>query len=179
MRNKLDNLIGNYSRGGTVKERGIALKLKYIGDLLGECAGSKELPLITEMVESFCDILEGVRNAAADADGTAVCEDAFGEEFGTDEEFFTVFRLYFADRHAESTITDYINRIKTFRNKYAPLYLRDIYGEDYPSDGIGIGHIYANIEHILATFKPRTKTEMNIYSALKKLNEYKNHREKA
>lgn len=176
MVNKLDNLIERYSRGGTVKERGIALKLKYIGDLLGECARSEELPLITEMVESFCDILEGVRNTATEADGTAC---AMREEFGSDEEFFEVFRLYFADRHAESTITDYINRIKTFRNKYAPLYLRDIYGEDFPSDGIGIGHIYANIEHILATFKPRTKTEMNIYSALKKLNEYKNHREKA
>jgi hypothetical protein len=88
-----------------------------------------------------------------------------------------VFRLYFADRHAESTITDYINRIKTFRNKYAKQYLIGIYREDYLSNGIEVGHIYENIEHILATFKPKTKTELNIYSALRKLNEYKHHRE--
>ena len=181
MVSKLDNLIERYARGGTVKERGIALKLKYIRELVGECERSEELPLITEMVDSFCDILEGVGNTATEAEDTVRvgCEDAFGEEFGSDEEFFEVFRLYFADRHAESTITDYINRIKTFRNKYAWAYLRDIYGDTCTADEVGIRHIYASIEHILATFKPKTKTEMNIYSALKKMNEYKNHREKA
>ena len=46
-----------------------------------------------------------------------------------------------------------------------------------PDDVVELGHIYVNIERILATFKPKTKTELNIYSALKKLNEYKNHRE--
>jgi hypothetical protein len=40
-----------------------------------------------------------------------------------------------------------------------------------------MGYIYDSIEYILATFKPKTKTELNMYSALKKLNEYKNHRE--
>ena len=99
-------------------------------------------------------------------------------EIGTFEEFFDVFRAYFSDQHAESTITDYINRIKTFRNKYAKQYLIGIYGEDYLSDGVEVGHIYENIEHILATFKPKSKTELNMYSALKKLNEYKNHRER-
>ena len=49
MVSKLDNLIERYARGGTVKERGIALKLKYIRELVGECERSEELPLITEM----------------------------------------------------------------------------------------------------------------------------------
>ena len=180
MENKLDALIERYNQGDTIKERGIALKLKYIKELYGECGKSEEMHLFTEIVESFCEILESTRSVTPseiDAIPWAEYEDAFNEEFRSDEEFFEVFRIYFSDRHAESTITDYINRIKTFRSKYAKTYLKDFYSEDYLSDGVEVGHIYANIEYILATFKPKTKTELNIYSALKKLNEYKNHRE--
>ena len=183
MANKLDALIEKYSEGTTIKERGIGFKLKYIKELYGECGKSKEMPLFSEIVENFCEILESVQpvdGAKIDAIPWGSYEFSFTDEFRSDEEFFEVFRLYFSDRHAESTITDYINRIKTFRNKYAKQYLTDFHGEDYLSDGVAeLGHIYANIERILATFKPKTKTELNIYSALKKLNEYKNHREQA
>ena len=84
-----------------------------------------------------------------------------------------MFRIYFSDQHAESTITDYINRIKTFRNKYAKKYLIGIYGEDYLSDGVEVGHIYENIEHM-------SYPGAELFTkALKKLNEYKNHREQS
>lgn len=182
MDNKLDALIEKYSQIGTIKERGIALKLKYIKELYGECGKSEEMHLFAEIVENFCEILESVQPAdqeKIDAISWMPYEFSFTDEFRSDEEFFEVFRIYFSDQHAESTITDYINRIKTFRNKYAKQYLIGIYGEDYLSDGVEVGHIYENIEHILATFKPKSKTELNIYSALKKLNEYKNHREQS
>ena len=180
MSNKLESLIGKYNSGTTVKERMIGLKLQYIKELYGECGSSEEMHLFSEIVDNFCEILESVQpvdTAKVDAIPWAPYEFSFTDEFGSDEEFFEVFRIYFSDQHAESTITDYINRIKTFRNKYAKQHLIGIYGEDYLSDGVQVGHIYENIEHILATFKPKTKTELNMYSALKKLNEYKNHRE--
>ena len=180
MNNKLELLIERYNHGGTIKERGIALKLKYIRELYGECGKSEEMHLFSEIVDSFCEILESIDSvipAGVDTVPLAEYECAFNEEFHSDEEFFEVFRMYFSDRHAESTITDYINRIKTFRNKYARTYLKEFYDDDYLSEGVEVGHIYANIEYILATFKPKTKTELNMYSALKKLNEYKNHRE--
>ena len=182
MDNKLDALIEKYSQGTTIKERGIALKLKYIKELYSECGGAEEMHLFTEIVDNFCDILERLQpedRAETDAVPWAPYEFSFADEFSSDEEFFHVFRVYFSDRHAESTITDYINRIKTFRNKYAKDCLVDFYGEDYLADGVEVGHIYENIEQILATFKPKTKTELNMYSALKKLNEYKNHREQS
>lgn len=182
MENKLDALIEKYSQSGTIKERGIALKLKYIKELYGECGKSEEMQFFSEIVDNFCEILESVQpmnQAEIDAIPWMPYEFSFTDEFRSDEEFFEVFKIYFSDRHAESTITDYINRIKTFRNKYAKEYLIDIYGEDYLVGGVEVGHIYENIEHILATFKPKTKTELNIYSALKKLNEYKNHREQS
>ena len=181
MTNKLDALIEKYGQGSTVEDRKIWLKLKYIKELYDECRRSELMHLFSEIVDNFCEILEGaqpVNQAEIDAILWLEYEDAFTEEFRSDEEFFEAFRIYFSDRHAKSTITDYINRIKTFRNKYAKMYLKDFYSEDYLSDGVEVGHIYANIEHILATFKPKTKTELNIYSALKKLNEYKNHRDK-
>ena len=180
MSNKLESLIEKYNSGTTVKERMIGLKLQYIKELYCECGSSEEMHLFSEIVDNFCEILESVQpvdTAKVDAIPWAPYEFSFADEFRSDEEFFEVFRLYFADRHAESTITDYINRIKTFRNKYAKQYLIGIYSEDYLSNGIEVGHIYENIEHILATFKPKTKTELNIYSALRKLNEYKHHRE--
>lgn len=180
MSNKLDSLIEKYGERDTIKDRKIELKLKYIKELYGECGNSEEMHLFAEIVENFCEILESVQSAdkaEVDAIPWIPYEFSFTDEFRSDEEFFEVFRLYFADRHAESTITDYINRIKTFRNKYAKQYLIGIYSEDYLSNGIEVGHIYENIEHILATFKPKTKTELNIYSALRKLNEYKHHRE--
>ena len=182
MANKLDALIEKYSAGTTIKERGIGLKLKYIKELYGECGKSEEMQFFSEIVDNFCEILESVQpmnQAEIDAIPWMPYEFSFTDEFRSDEEFFEVFKIYFSDRHAESTITDYINRIKTFRNKYAKEYLIDIYGEDYLVGGVEVGHIYENIEHILATFKPKTKTELNIYSALKKLNEYKNHREQS
>lgn len=182
MENKLDALIEKYSQSGTIKERGIALKLKYIKELYGECGKSEEMQFFSEIVDNFCEILESVQpmnQAEIDAIPWMPYEFSFTDEFRSDEEFFEVFKIYFSDRHAESTITDYINRIKTFRNKYAKEYLIDIYGEDYLVGGVEVGYIYENIEHILATFKPKTKTELNIYSALKKLNEYKNHREQS
>ena len=181
MENKLDALIEKYSQSTVIKERGIGLKLKYIKELYGECGQTEATPLFSEIIENFCEILERMHAAApneADEISRLPYEFSFADEFRSDEEFFERFRLYFSDRHAESTITDYINRIKTFRNKYAAPYLIDRHGEDYLTDGaVEVGHIYANIEYILATFKPKTKTELNIYSALKKLNEYKNHRE--
>lgn len=180
MNNKLNALVERYSQCDGIKQRGIALKLKYIRELFSECSKSEELPLMAEIVDSFCEILESVgAPAPVDADEIPFVDDAFlfREEFPSDEDFFEVLRSYFSKKHAESTITDYINRIKTFRNKYALIYLKDIYGEDELSEGVEVSHIYVNIETILATFKPKTKTEMNIYSALRKLNEYKNHRE--
>ena len=182
MENKLDALIEKYGQSNTIRDRGIALKLKYIKELYGECGKSEEMQFFSEIVDNFCEILESVQpmnQAEIDAIPWMPYEFSFTDEFRSDEEFFEVFKIYFSDRHAESTITDYINRIKTFRNKYAKEYLIDIYGEEYLSDGVEVGHIYENIEHILATFKPKTKTELNIYSALKKLNEYKNHREQS
>ena len=180
MDNKLDILIQKYGQGNSIKDRRIELKLKYIKELYAACGKSEEMHLFSEIVDNFCEILESVPSAdqaEIDAVPWIPYEFSFTDEFRSDEEFFEVFRVYFGDRHAESTITDYINRIKTFRNKYATTYLKDIYGEDYLSDGAEVGHIYENIEHILATFKPKSKTELNIYSALKKLNEYKHHRE--
>ena len=182
MENKLDALIEKYGQSNTIRDRGIALKLKYIKELYGECGKSEEMQFFSEIVDNFCEILESVQpmnQAELDAIPWMPYEFSFTDEFRSDEEFFEVFKIYFSDRHAESTITDYINRIKTFRNKYAKEYLIDIYGEDYLVGGVEVGHIYENIEHILATFKPKTKTELNIYSALKKLNEYKNHREQS
>ena len=182
MDSKLDILIEKYGQSVTIKDRGIGLKLKYIKELYGECGTSEEMHLFSEIVDNFCEIIEimqPVETAQIDAIPWAPYEFSFTDEFRSDEEFFEVFRIYFADRHAESTITDYINRIKTFRNKYAMNYLKDFYGEDCLSDKIEVGHIYDGIEHILATFKPKSKTELNIYSALKKLNEYKNHREQS
>ena len=182
MSNKLDSLIEKYGERDTIKDRKIELKLKYIKELYGECGNSEEMHLFSEIVDNFCEILESmqpVNTAEIDAIPWVPYEFSFDDEFRSDEEFFEVFKIYFSDRHAESTITDYINRIKTFRNKYAKQYLIGIYGEDYLSDGVEVGHIYENIEHILATFKPKSKTELNIYSALKKLNEYKNHREQS
>ena len=182
MANKLDALIEKYGQSNTIRDRGIALKLKYIKELYGECGKSEEMQFFSEIVDNFCEILESVQpmnQAEIDAIPWMPYEFSFTDEFRSDEEFFEVFKIYFSDRHAESTITDYINRIKTFRNKYAKEYLIDIYGEDYLVGGVEVGHIYENIEHILATFKPKTKTELNIYSALKKLNEYKNQREQS
>ena len=182
MENKLDALIEKYGQSNTIRDRGIALKLKYIKELYGECGKSEEMQFFSEIVDNFCEIRESVQpmnQAEIDAIPWMPYEFSFTDEFRSDEEFFEVFKIYFSDRHAESTITDYINRIKTFRNKYAKEYLIDIYGEDYLVGGVEVGHIYENIEHILATFKPKTKTELNIYSALKKLNEYKNHREQS
>ena len=182
MANKLDALIEKYGQSNTIRDRGIALKLKYIKELYGECGKSEEMQFFSEIVDNFCEILESVQpmnQAEIDAIPWVPYEFSFTDEFRSDEEFFEVFKIYFSDRHAESTIIDYINRIKTFRNKYAKEYLIDIYGEDYLVGGVEVGHIYENIEHILATFKPKTKTELNIYSALKKLNEYKNHREQS
>ena len=125
MNNKLDELIEKYSVRNTIKDRKIELKLKYIKELYGECGSSEEMHLFSEIVDNFCEILESVQpvdTAKVDAIPWASYEFSFTDEFGSDEEFFEVFRIYFADRHAESTITDYINRIKTFRNKYARQY---------------------------------------------------------
>ena len=181
MSNKLESLIEKYNSGTTVKERMIGLKLHYIKELYGACRNAEDAHLFHEIIENFCEIIERIPPADTDVVNSipwAPYEFSFTDEFGSDEEFFEVFRIYFSDRHAESTITDYINRIKTFRNKYARQYLTDFHGEGYLPDGVvELGHIYVNIERILATFKPKTKTELNIYSALKKLNEYKNHRE--
>ena len=161
MENKLDAIINKYTQGNSISDRKIALKLKYIKELYSECGSSEEMPLFSEIVDNFCEILESVqpvKQEEIDAIPWAEYEDSFTEEFRSDEEFFEVFRIYFGDRHAESTITDYINRIKTFKNKYARMYLKDFYDEAYLSDGVEVGHIYENIEHILATFKPKTKT---------------------
>ena len=182
MNNKLDALIEKYGQGRTIKDRSVALKLKYIKELYGECGQSEEMQFVSEIVDNFCEILEGLQPADQEkinAIPWAPYEFSFTDEFRSDEEFFEVFRIYFSDRHAESTITDYINRIKTFRNKYAKQYLTGVYGERDLSDGVDVRHIYEKIEHILATFKPKSKTELNMYSALKKLNEYKNHREQS
>ena len=43
MYNKLDALIEKYGCGGTVKERGIALKLKYIKELISAGATAEEI----------------------------------------------------------------------------------------------------------------------------------------
>ena len=119
MSNKLDSLIEKYGERDTIKDRKIELKLKYIKELYGECGKSEEMHLFSEIVDNFCEILESVQpvdTAKVDAIPWAPYEFSFTDEFGSDEEFFEVFRIYFSDRHAESTITDYINRIKTFRN---------------------------------------------------------------
>lgn len=182
MDHKLDALIEEYSQRNTIKDRKISLKLKYIKELYGECSQSEEVQFISEIVDNFCEILESMQptnQAEIDAIPSMPYEYSFTDEFRSDEEFFDVFRVYFSDRHAESTITDYINRIKTFRNKYAMTYMKDFYGEEFFYDKVEMGHIYDSIEYILATFKPKSKTELNMYSALKKLNEYKNHREQS
>ena len=119
---KLDGLIEKYGERNTIKDRKIELKLKYIKELYGECGNSEEMHLFSEIVDNFCEILESVQPVDADMVNSipwAPYEFSFTDEFGSDEEFFEVFKIYFSDRHAESTITDYINRIKTFRNKYA------------------------------------------------------------
>lgn len=180
MNNKLDLLIEKYGQRNTIKERKIELKLKYIKELYGECGETEEMHLFSEIVENFCEIIDSLQpvdQEKIDAIPWMPYEFSFTDEFRSDEEFFEVFRIYFRNRHAESTITDYINRIKTFRNNYAMGYMKDFYGDEFCYDNVEMGHIYDSIEHILATFKPKTKTEQNMYSALKKLNEYKNHRE--
>ena len=181
MNNKLDLLIEKYGQRNTIKERKIELKLKYIKELYGECGETEEMHLFSEIVENFCEIIDSLQPVDQEKIDEISCvpyEFSFTDEFRSDEEFFDVFRAYFSDRHAESTITDYINRIKTFRNNYAMGYMKDFYGDEFFYDKVEMGHIYDSIEHILATFKPKTKTELNMYSALKKLNEYKNHRER-
>ena len=180
MSNKLESLIEKYNGGITVKERMIGLKLQYIKELYGACSNPEDAHLFHEIIENFCEIIERIPPADTDVVNSipwAPHEFSFTDEFRSDEEFFEIFRTYFSDRHAESTITDYINRIKTFRNKYARMYLEAFYGESYVYDNVEVGHIYDALEYILATFKPKSKTELNIYSALKKLNEYKHHRE--
>ena len=90
------------------------------------------------------------------------------------------------------TIWDYVNRIKTFANKY----LKEIYPDDVipwiMHDEVGepfetfepIVFIYNNLELIIAKFKTTTddgetvKQRLNIRSALRKLNDFKQFADK-
>ena len=100
MENKLDALIEKYGQSNTIRDRGIALKLKYIKELYGECGKSEEMQFFSEIVDNFCEILESVQpmnQAEIDAIPRMPYEFSFTDEFRSDEEFFEVFKIYFSD----------------------------------------------------------------------------------
>lgn len=203
---KFDDLFNKYRNGDYFLDRMLRLKLREIAACYEEC-NVEERIVINTIIDKFCeavDLIEERNDAVMSArlgiygsepttlncfmavNKTGNCEtlDETEREPYDPEMILGDFYYHFIKIKSESTMRDYVARIKTFA--YSEQYLTEMIDSgvlDMELYTEPINFIYENIELILARFNTKdsngntVKQRNNIRSALRLFNEFKCFRE--
>lgn len=198
---KFDSLFDEFKNPNTVIDRKIKVKLKEIIACHEECT-LEEKEFTNVIIDKFCELTELIEERNEDDIKNLVFEySTFSSKSTTSENFVAIpdekmkysspekllddFYDYFIETKTESTMKDYVARIRTFA--YSGRYLAEL----LDSGVIGFKTVdidpvlftYKNIEIILARFNTKDsngssiKQRLNIRSALRMLNEFKKYKE--
>ena len=198
---KFDSLFDEFKNPNTVIDRKIKVKLKEIIACHEECT-LEEKEFTNEIIDKFCELTKLIEERNEDDIKNLVFEySTFSSKSTTSENFVAIpdekmkysspekllddFYDYFIETKTESTMKDYVARIRTFA--YSGRYLAEL----LDSGVIGFKTVdidpvlftYKNIEIILARFNTKDsngssiKQRLNIRSALRMLNEFKKYKE--
>ena len=198
---KFDSLFDEFKNPNTVIDRKIKVKLKEIIACHEECT-LEEKEFTNVIIDKFCELTELIEERHEYDIKNLVFEySTFSSKSTTSENFVTIpdekmkysspekllddFYDYFIETKTESTMKDYVARIRTFA--YSGRYLAEL----LDSGVIGFKTVdidpvlftYKNIEIILARFNTKDsngssiKQRLNIRSALRMLNEFKKYNE--
>lgn len=199
---KFDDFFNEFQNSSSTIDRKIKVKLKEIIACHEECT-LEEKEFTNEIIDKFCELIDLIEERNNDVHNDLAFEYSTfnGKPVGASENFLTVldekikytspenllddFYDYFIKTKTESTMKDYVARIKTFA--YSGRYLDEL----LESGAIGFSTInddpvlftYKNIEIILARFNTKNtngtsiKQRLNIRSALRMLNEFKKYKE--
>ncbi len=199
---KFDDFFNEFQNSSSTIDRKIKVKLKEIIACHEECT-LEEKEFTNEIIDKFCELIDLIEERNNDVHNDLAFEYSTfnGKPVGASENFLTVldekikytspenllddFYDYFIKTKTESTMKDYVARIKTFA--YSGRYLDEL----LESGAIGFNTInddpvlftYKNIEIILARFNTKNtngtsiKQRLNIRSALRMLNEFKKYKE--
>ena len=192
---EFENLRRKYENPKTTEEKILKMKLDEINRYYNECSPEESL-FADEIIRAFCNFIEKLEEAhmiecnilqtrieALDA-GVGGTLEPIPYESG--EDLLLDFYRYFAQTHKQSTINDYVARIKTFTNRYIHTIPRvwEMYKRESLEKKVDIVlFTFRNLELIIASFNTKNekgesdKQKNNIRSALKKLNEFKRSRE--
>ncbi len=196
---KFDALFDEFKKPDSAIDRKIKVKLKEIIAYHEECT-LEEKEFTNEIIDKFCELIELIGERHED-DVKALLFEYNYKPNSTSENFLTIsdekikysspekllddFYDYFIETKTESTMKDYVARIRTFA--YSGRYLSEL----LDSGAIGYRTVdidpvlftYKNIEIILARFNTKDsdgnsiKQRLNIRSALRMLNEFKKYSE--
>ena len=199
---KFDDFFNEFQNSSSTIDRKIKVKLKEIIACHEECT-LEEKEFTNEIIDKFCELIDLIEERNNDVHNDLAFEYRTfnGKPVGASENFLTVldekikytspenllddFYDYFIKTKTESTMKDYVARIRTFA--YSGRYLDEL----IESGAIGFITInddpvlftYKNIEIILARFNTKNtngtsiKQRLNIRSALRMLNEFKKYKE--
>ena len=194
---EFENLRAKYANPMTTEEKILKMKLDEIDKYYNECSPEESL-FTDEIIRAFCNFIEKLEEAhiiecniletrieELDTGVGGTTLEPIPYEDG-DELLFDFYRS-FAQTHKQSTINDYVARIKTFTNRYIHTIPRvwEMYRRESCEKKVDIVlFTYRNLELIIACFDTKNdmgetdKQKNNIRSALKKLNEFKRARER-
>ena len=196
---EFENLRRRYANPTTPEDKVVKMKLDEISKYYTECS-PEESVFADEIIRAFCGIIDRLNMAHMlechtlnqvieniQADTVSYIGISNDIPYQSGEALIADFKEYFKNTsHTESTINDYLARIKTFTNRYLntiprvwEMYRREA-GERKVDDVL---FTYRNLELIIASFDTKNdagetdKQKNNIRSALKKLNQFKRSRE--
>lgn len=195
-----DELYGKYKDATYVGDRRIRVKLKEILACYDECLPDEQ-EFTNEIIDKFCELIDLIeaRNEeerqalifkydncqSSSVSAFQISSQIEGEStYQIADELLVDFYNSFINSKTESTMKDYVARIKTFA--YSGRYL----GEMLDAGVLGVRTIdidpllftYENIEMILARFNTKdengesVKQRLNLRSALRMLNEFKKNK---
>ena len=183
------NLLREYENLATKEDRFIRHSLEQIADLHRKCDKS-EYYYADAITRNFCRVIELLEqkqetSGQPRAEQLPFCNGdeligAFYNHFKSPEQvdYWDIDRALYNGQQAlvSPTLKDYAARIRTF---CSPKYLGEMFTASQLQDRDPVLFTFENLELILATFRTRdalgniVKQRVNIRSALRKLNEFK------
>lgn len=187
---EFESLRKEYQNAITREERRIKLKLDEIAACYGECT-AKEREFADDITRKFCELIKilDIKHEAEKKESfkhnkqflESAKEYSGFIPFDSSDALLKSFYNRFKDEKSESTLKDYVARIKTFVNVYlwnVPGIIEIWHRENDQKRMDDVLFTYKYLEYILARFDTKeegvsNKQKNNIRSALRKLNEFK------
>lgn len=177
---ELSLLLRQYQNAETTDELLIKTKLDTIVSLYNNCKG-EEFRLANELTAEFCRLIGELKaQQKRELDAVKGAYDNLSQTkdfviYKNGEMLLNDFYRHFLPKKSSLTLTDYVNRIKTFSKLYLGEIYPDVATKNLPD---AVLFTYDNLDYIIEHFKiteneKPIKQRMNIRSALKKLNEFK------